>query len=69
MKWFIIAILTANPFIQSDIITKPKFETEKVCREYVVKNYDKLNKRVNKDYDQHHSTPNLYHCVNNNPER
>ena len=69
MKCFIIFILTSNPFIQSDIITKHKFETEKVCREYVVKNYDKLNKRVNKDYDQHHSTPNLYHCVNNNPER
>ena len=31
--------------------------------------YDDLNKSVNKDYDQHHSTPNLYHCVNNNPER
>ena len=41
------------------------FDTEKVCREYVVKNYDDLNNRVNKDHGQHHSTPNLFHCINN----
>ena len=69
MKWFIIVLLTVNPNVSADVITKPKFETEELCREYVVKNYDDLNKRVNKDHDQHHSTPNLYHCVNNNPER
>ncbi len=69
MKWFIIVILTANPAVPSDIINKPSFDTRELCREYVVKNYDKLNERVNKDHDQHHSTPNLYHCVSNNPER
>ena len=69
MKWFIIVLLTVNPNVSADIITKLKFDTEESCREYVVKNYDDLNKSVNKDYDQHHSTPNLYHCVNNNPER
>ena len=69
MKWFIIVLLTANPNVSADVITKPKFETEESCREYVVKNYNDLNKRVNKDHDQHQSTPNLYHCVNNNPER
>ena len=69
MKWFIIVLLTTNPNVSADIITKPKFDTKELCREYVVKNYDDLNKSVNKDYDQHHSTTNLYHCVNNNPER
>ena len=63
MKWFIVVLLTANPNVPADIIKKPTFILEKECREYVVKNYDKLNKRVNKDYGQHESTPNLYRCV------
>ncbi len=67
MKWFIIVILTVNSQVPADILTKPKFETEKLCREYVVANYGKLNKRVNKDHDQHHSTPNLFHCVDHLP--
>ncbi len=69
MKWFIIVILTANPAVPSDILNKPLFDTEVQCREYVVSNYEKLNKRVNKDHDQHHSTPNLFHCVYNKPDR
>tara|TARA_B100001175_G_scaffold139380_1_gene118362 strand:+ start:304 stop:513 length:210 start_codon:yes stop_codon:yes gene_type:complete len=69
MKWFIIAILTANPSVPSDIISKPTFDTRELCREYVVKNYDELNERVNKKNDQHKSTPNLFHCVNDKPER
>ena len=67
MKWFIIVLLTVNPNVSADIITKPKFDTKELCRAYVVKNYDKLNKRVNKDYDQHPSTPNLFHCVDHLP--
>ena len=67
MKWFIIVLLTTNPNVSADIITKPKFDTKELCREYVVKNYDKLNKRVNKDHDQHHSTPTLFHCVDRLP--
>ena len=67
MKWFIIVLLTVNPNVSADIITKPKFDTEELWRKYVVKNYDKLNKRVNKDHDQHHSTPNLFHCVDRLP--
>jgi hypothetical protein len=69
MKWFIIVLLTANPNTPSNIINKPMFETEKVCREYVVKNYDYLNKRVNEDHGQHQSTPNLFHCVNHKSKR
>jgi len=69
MKWFIVVILTANPNVPSDIINKLLFDTEKVCREYVLKNYDKLNKRVNKDHGQHQSTPNLFHCVNHKSKR
>ena len=69
MKWFIVVILTANPNVPSDIINKPLFDTEKVCREYVVKNYDKLSNSVNKDNGKHQSTPNLFHCVNNKPDR
>lgn len=67
MKWFIIVILTANPTVPADIVSRLGFDTEPLCREYVVKNYDKLNKRVNKEHDQHHSTPNLFHCVNTLP--
>ena len=32
---------------------------------FTTKNYDDLNNRVNKDHGQHHSTPNLFHCINN----
>ena len=66
--WFIVVILTIQSLTPADIITKPKFETEKSCREYVVENYKKLNKSVNKEHNQHHSTPNLFHCVNNHPD-
>ncbi len=64
MKWFIIFILTTNPSVSPNIITQLKFDTKELCREYVVKNYNKLNERVNKKYEQHQSTPNLYYCVN-----
>ena len=37
MKWFIIVLLTVNPNVSADIITKPKFDTEESWREYVVK--------------------------------
>ena len=69
MKWFIIVSLTTNPVVSADIITKPKFDTKELCREYVVKNYDELNKRVNEDHGQHQSTPNLFHCVNHKSKR
>ena len=46
MKWFIIVLLTVNPNVSADIITKPKFETEKSCREYVVKNYNDLASKI-----------------------
>tara|TARA_E500000331_G_scaffold346295_1_gene385005 strand:+ start:40 stop:249 length:210 start_codon:yes stop_codon:yes gene_type:complete len=69
MKWFIIVLLTANPNVSADVITNPKFDTKELCREYVVKNYDELNKRVNEDYSQHQSTPNLFHCVNHKSKR
>ena len=36
-------------------------------RDIAFKNYNDLNKRVNKDHDQHHSTPNLFHCVDHLP--
>ncbi len=48
MKWFIIVLLTVNPNVSADVITKPKFETEESCREYVVKNYDELNHKIYK---------------------
>ena len=54
MKWFIIVLLTVNPNVSADVITKPKFETEESCREYVVKNYDELNKRVNNVFTVSH---------------
>ena len=68
MKWFIVVLLTANPNVPADIIKKPTFILEKECREYVVKNYDDLNKRVNENHDQHQSTPNLFHCVDRLPK-
>ena len=62
--WFIIVLLTINTGVTSEkIITKLNFETLQSCQEYVVENYDWLNERVNKDDDQHKSTPNLYRCV------
>lgn len=67
MKWFIIVLLTANPNIPADVFKKPSFTTEAECREYVVKNYDDLNKRANKNHDQHKTTPNLFHCVDHLP--
>ncbi len=69
MKWFIIVVLTINSDIPRDVINKPKFDTKELCREYVVKNYNELNRRMNKEHGQHHSTPNLFYCVNNNPSR
>ena len=69
MKWFIIVLLTANPNVSADVITNPKFDTKELCREYVVKNYDELNKRINEDYSQPQSTPNLFHCVNHKSKR
>ena len=69
MKWFIIVSLTTNPVVSADIITKPKFDTIELCREFVIKNYDELNERVNKKNDQHKSTPNLFHCINDKSKR
>ena len=68
MAWFIIVLLTINTGVTSEeIITKLNFETLQSCQEYVVENYDWLNERVNKDHDQHKSTPNLYRCVTGLP--
>ena len=68
MEWFIVVILTITSGAPSEeVLSKYKFRSEISCKEFVVKNYDRLNERVNKDHDQHHSTPNLYRCVNNIP--
>ena len=64
MEWFIIVILTfTNGVPSEEILSNYKFKSEISCKEFVVKNYDRLNERVNKDHDQHESTPNLYRCV------
>jgi hypothetical protein len=64
MEWFIVVILTFTSAAPSEeVLSKYKFRSEISCKEFVVKNYDKLNERVNKDYGQHESTPNLYSCV------
>ena len=64
MEWFIIVILTfTNGVPSEEILSYYKFKSELSCKEFVVKNYDRLNERVNKDHDQHESTPNLYSCV------
>ena len=49
--------------VSANITTDIIFDTEKLCGEYIVQNYDKLNETTNKKYNQHLSTPNLYHCV------
>ena len=68
MEWFIVVILTITSGAPSEeVLSKYRFKSEISCKEFVVKNYDRLNERVNKDHDQHHSTPNLYRCVNNIP--
>ena len=68
MEWFIVVILTITSGAPSEeVLSKYRFKSEISCNEFVVKNYDRLNERVNKDHDQHHSTPNLYRCVNNIP--
>ncbi len=64
MEWFIIVLLTMGKGIASEeILTDLRFKTEQSCQEYVIKNYEKLNEGLNKDYEQHESTPNLYRCV------
>ena len=68
MEWFIVVILTFTSAAPSEeVLSKYKFRSEISCKEFVVKNYDRLNERINEDNDQHHSTPNLYRCVNNIP--
>ena len=68
MEWFIIVLLTMGKGIASEeILTDLRFKTEQSCKEYVVKNYDLLNERVNKNHEQHKSTPNLYHCITGVP--
>ena len=64
MAWFIIVLLTINNGVASkEVLSNKKCKSELSCKEFVVKNYDRLNERVNKDHDQHESTPNLYSCV------
>ena len=63
MYWFIIIILTGSAEVSANITTDIIFDTEKLCREYIVQNYDKLNETTNKKYNQHSSTPNLYRCI------
>jgi hypothetical protein len=68
MEWFIVVILTITSAAPSEeVLSKYRFKSEISCKEFVVKNYDRLNERVNKDNDQHHSAPNLYRCVTNIP--
>ena len=68
MKWFIVVILTFTSAAPSEeVLSKYKFRSEISCKEFVVKNYDRLNERINEDNDQHHSTPNLYRCVTGIP--
>ena len=68
MEWFIIVILTfTNGVPSEEILSNYKFKSEISCKEFVVKNYDRLNERVNKDNDQHHLAPNLYRCVTGIP--
>ena len=63
MYWFIIIILTGGAQVSANITTDIIFDTEKLCGEYIVQNYDKLKAPTNKKYNQHLSTPNLYRCV------
>ena len=63
MHWIIIIILTASAEVSIDITPDYRFNTEVECQAYIIENYDELNENVNKEYDQHHSTPNLYRCV------
>ncbi len=68
MEWFIVVILTISTISPSEeVLSKYRFKSEISCKEFVVKNYDRLNERVNKDHDQHHSAPNLYRCVTSIP--
>ena len=63
MHWIIIIILTASAEVSIDITSDYRFDTEENCQTYIIENYNELNENVNKEYDQHHSTPNLYRCV------
>ena len=68
MEWFIIVLLTMSTGETSEkILTNLRFKTENSCQKYVIKNYEKLNVGLNKDYEQHESTPNLYRCVIGKP--
>jgi len=49
--------------VSIDITPDYRFDTEVECQAYIIENYDELNENVNKEYNQHHSTPNLYRCV------
>ena len=63
MHWIIIIILTASAEVSIDITPDYRFNTEVECQAYIIENYDELNENVNKEYNQHPSTPNLYRCV------
>ena len=63
MLWLIIVVLTQIDPQQVDIKTELKFTDRDSCYQFVYQNYDRLNGEVNKEYDQHKSTPNLFYCA------
>ena len=63
MIWLIIVVLTQSDPQLVEIMTQRKFRDRKTCSQYVYKNYDTLNEKVNKNFGQHKSTPNLFYCA------
>ena len=61
--WIIIAVWTGGDGKDAIQFAELSFTTKKECVQYVKINYESLNNNVNKSYNSHQDTPNIFYCT------